>query len=112
MPAGGGYAPFLHGKVVDMLYFPLIRGWYPQWFPLWGGEYFEFFRPVFNISDSSISIGVFLILIFQKRMFAEKPVNINIPSEVSDSTDNIEANNNSVQENQPASIDDSNNHTA
>jgi len=71
LPAEGGYATFLHGRVVDMLYFPLIRGTYPQWFPLWGGEYFEFFRPVFNISDSSISIGVFMILIFQKRMFAE-----------------------------------------
>src|SRR5690606_4150540 len=54
-PAGGGYQTFLHGKVVDMLYFPLIEGTFPTWFPLWGGENFLFFRPVFNIADSAIS---------------------------------------------------------
>lgn len=71
-PDGGGYASFLHGKVVDMLYFPLIEGNFPDWFPIWGGEHFLFFRPVFNIADSAISIGVFLILIFQKRYFKEE----------------------------------------
>ena len=56
---GKGYAGFLHGKVVDMLYFPIIRdAHYPSWFPFWAGEPFEFFRPVFNIADASISIGV------------------------------------------------------
>jgi signal peptidase II len=66
----GGYASFLHGKVVDMLYFPLITdARFPSWFPLWGGESFEFFRPVFNIADASISLGVLFILLFQKKFF-------------------------------------------
>jgi signal peptidase II len=68
-PKEGGYAPFLYGKVVDMLYFPIIRGYWPHWFPAWGGREFIFFRPVFNIADSSITIGVFIILFFQKRFF-------------------------------------------
>ncbi len=71
-PEAGGYAALLHGKVVDMLYFPLIEGNFPDWFPIWGGEHFLFFRPVFNIADSAISVGVFLILIFQKRYFKEE----------------------------------------
>ncbi len=66
-PAGGGYAGFLHGQVVDMLYFPLISGVFPDWFPVWGGESFLFFRPVFNIADSSISTGAVLFLLFQKK---------------------------------------------
>jgi signal peptidase II len=76
MPDGGGYGSFLHGKVVDMLYFPIIETHYPSWFPFWGGEKFEFFSPVFNISDSSITVGVFLLIIFQKRFFKkeEQPV--------------------------------------
>lgn len=68
-PAEGGYASFLHGKVVDMLYFPLFEGNFPSWMPFWGGEHFLFFRPIFNIADSSISIGVFIILLNQKRFF-------------------------------------------
>lgn len=70
-PQNGAYSSFLHGKVVDMFYFPIIRGNYPSWFPFFGGQSFEFFRPVFNIADSSITIGVIIILIFQKRFFAE-----------------------------------------
>lgn len=66
-PKGGGYAPFLHGRVVDMLYFPLFSGIYPNWMPLVGGEEFLFFRPVFNIADSSITIGVILFFIIQLR---------------------------------------------
>jgi signal peptidase II len=69
-PEGGGYASFLHGKVVDMFYFPIIKGTYPQWFPFWGGEELVFFRPVFNIADASISMAIFTIVIFQKRFFA------------------------------------------
>ena len=69
MPEGGGYAGFLHGKVVDMFYFPIIHGNFPQWFPIWKGEEFEFFRPVFNISDTSITIGVLTLIIFQRNFF-------------------------------------------
>ncbi len=64
-----GYAGFLHGRVVDMLYFPLIKSHYPHWVPFFGGDEFEFFSPVFNIADASISIGVIAILLFQKRFF-------------------------------------------
>ncbi len=66
-PAGGGYAPLLHGKVVDMFYFPIIKGNYPEWFR--GGSGFIFFRPVFNVADSSISVAVAVILFNQKRYF-------------------------------------------
>lgn len=71
------HAPLLFGRVVDMLYFPLIEGHYPSWIPSLGGEPFMFFRPVFNLADASISTGVFSILIFQKRLFpSEKSENI------------------------------------
>lgn len=70
-PASGGYSTFLHGKVVDMLYFPLIQTHYPEWFPIWAGEEFIFFRPVFNLADSAITVGVFIILIFQKKFFKD-----------------------------------------
>ena len=74
MPADGGYATLLHGKVVDMFYFPIFKGFLPEWVPFWGGDYFIFFRPVFNIADTSISIGVGLILVFQSIIFKkEKP---------------------------------------
>lgn len=64
---GNGYAPFLMGKVVDMLYFPLIDTTYPEWFPWWGGERFLFFSPIFNIADSSISVGVAALLLFYHK---------------------------------------------
>ncbi len=66
-PEGGGYAPLMQGKVVDMFYFPLIKGNYPSWFR--GGSNFIFFRPVFNIADSSISVAVAIILFQQKKFF-------------------------------------------
>lgn len=67
-----GYAGFLHGKVVDMLYFPIIRNaHFPNWVPVWGGEEFEFFRPIFNIADAAISTGVIAILVFQRKFFRE-----------------------------------------
>lgn len=69
-PSGGGYAGLFHGKVVDMLYFPIItNAHYPSWVPFVGGDEFVFFRPVFNIADASISVGVIAILIFQNRFF-------------------------------------------
>lgn len=71
-PKGGGYAGFLQGHVVDMLWFPMVHGFLPSWVPFWGGEYFEFFRPVFNVADSAITSGVFIILIFQNSFFREK----------------------------------------
>ena len=65
-----GYDGFLHGKVVDMLYFPIIRdAQFPRWVPFWGGTRFTFFSPIFNISDASISVGVISIMIFQKKFF-------------------------------------------
>jgi len=70
-PPGGGYSSFLHGRVVDMFYFPVINTQWPDWSPFRPGESFIFFRPVFNIADSSITCGVFSILLFQKKMFRE-----------------------------------------
>jgi signal peptidase II len=70
-PEAGGYASFLHGRVVDMFYFPIIQGHYPQWVTFVGGNELIFFRPVFNIADSAISVGVVILLIFQKRFFKE-----------------------------------------
>ena len=60
-----GYENWLHGRVVDMFYFPILRGHYPSWFPLFANEEFIFFRPVFNFADAAISVGVICILIFQ-----------------------------------------------
>jgi len=68
-PDGGGYSGLFYGKVVDMFYFPLIHGHFPNWFPVWGGEDFIFFRPVFNIADSAITIGIFLIILFYRKHF-------------------------------------------
>jgi signal peptidase II len=74
---GNGYAGFLHGRVVDMLYFPLIDGYWPQWALIPSGlrgQHFQFFRPIFNVADSSITIGVCILLLFQKRFFHQQPV--------------------------------------
>jgi signal peptidase II len=68
-PAEGGYSSFLHGRVVDMLYFPLVQGQYPDWVPFRGGDTFIFFRPVFNIADSAITTGVAITLIFYRKYF-------------------------------------------
>ena len=72
-PPEGGYSSFLHGKVVDMFYFPVINTHWPDWSPVKPGESFVFFRPVFNIADSSITCGVISIILFQKRMFTDLP---------------------------------------
>ena len=69
MPNEGGYSSFLHGKVVDMFYFPLMNSHFPSWLPIWGGEHFIFFRPVFNIADAGISVGIFMIFLFYRKEF-------------------------------------------
>jgi signal peptidase II len=70
-PPGGGYSSFLHGRVVDMFYFPIINTHWPDWSPFRAGESLIFFRPVFNIADSAITCGVLSIVLFQKKMFQE-----------------------------------------
>lgn len=72
MPQGGGYSSFLHGRVVDMFYFPLFNFDFPSWVPFYGGENFLFFSPVFNLADFSISVGVGVFLIYQKHFFKEE----------------------------------------
>ncbi|NOY48360.1 MAG: lipoprotein signal peptidase [Chlorobi bacterium] len=72
LPERGGYDTFLHGKVVDMLHFPIWRGYLPEWLPFFGGKYFTFFEPVFNIADMAISSGVGMLLIFNKKAFPKE----------------------------------------
>lgn len=69
LPNGGGYSGLMYGKVVDMFYFPIITTHYPFWFPFVGGNDFIFFRPVFNIADSAITIGVFILIFFHRNLF-------------------------------------------
>lgn len=82
-PPEGGYAPFLHGAVVDMFYFPVLHGRFPEWLPFWGGEEYEFFRPVFNIADAAISVGIVMVILVQrhedKRARAEEAKNAPAP---------------------------------
>lgn len=70
-PEGGGYSSFLQGRVVDMFYFPVIDTHFPDWSPIKPGQTFIFFRPVFNIADTSITTGVLAILLFQKRLLED-----------------------------------------
>jgi|TARA_B100001094_G_scaffold78663_1_gene74946 signal peptidase II len=69
LPAVGGYSTFLMGKVVDMFYFPIINTHFPNWLPFFGGEHFIFFRPVFNIADAGISVGMFMLILFYRKHF-------------------------------------------
>ncbi|MDR2118152.1 MAG: lipoprotein signal peptidase [Tannerellaceae bacterium] len=71
MPEGGGYADWLHGKVVDMFYFPLIDTVLPEWIPFWGGQDFIFFRPIFNLADSTICVGVFILFICYRHTLSK-----------------------------------------
>lgn len=76
VPFGQGYGSFLHGKVVDMFYFPLVDTTWPNWVPVWGGKPLRFFEPIFNLADMAISIGVLTLLVFQKKLLApQKPAN-------------------------------------
>lgn len=86
VPFGDGYAPFLMGKVVDMFYFPLIESTFPDWLPIWGGEDFIFFSPVFNFADACVSVGVVAVLIFYQKELTElfkdeKPKEESVPAE-------------------------------
>jgi signal peptidase II len=72
VPFGTGYGPVLQGKVVDMFYFPMFDTILPDWLPIWGGQRFEFFRNIFNIADSAITVGVAIILLFNRSFFASK----------------------------------------
>ncbi len=69
-PEEGGYSGFLQGKVVDMFYFPMIDTYWPEWVPGIGGNRFQFFKPVFNVADSSISVGIIILLLFQRKFFS------------------------------------------
>lgn len=73
-----GYASWFHGRVVDMFYFPIYRGILPNWIPFFGGKFFEFFQFIFNVADACITIGVFIILIFQKKFFKEEYPEIDV----------------------------------
>ena len=72
LPIEGGYDGLLHGRVVDMLYFPIWKGYLPEWLPLFGGKFFTFFEPVFNIADMAISTGFMMLLVFNKKAFPKK----------------------------------------
>jgi len=89
LTAHGGYQSFLHGSVVDMLYFPMVHSSFPSWVPFVGGKEFEFFSPIFNIADASISVGVITLLLFQKRLVRrnvqhEQDPTVTTSSELSD----------------------------
>ncbi len=84
-----GYAGFLHGHVVDMLYFPMVKSTYPEWMPFLGGRDFEFFSPIFNIADAAISVGVITLLLFQRRFLHHSPssgttAGVEVPAEERD----------------------------
>ena len=86
-----GYSSFLHGSVVDMLYFPIIDSKFPSWFPFVGGEDFQFFSPIFNLADASISAGVITLFIFQKRFFRKPESTHEATAETSPGTETGES---------------------
>jgi signal peptidase II len=88
--SGKGYSSFLHGSVVDMLYFPIINGQFPSWIPIIGGDHFEFFSPIFNIADASISVGVITLLIFQHQFIKKEEEEIG-PADHSTDSENAAA---------------------
>lgn len=96
--SSNGYAPSMYGCVVDMFYFPIVNGHFPSWFPIWGGEDFQFFRPIFNFADAAISGGVIIIILFQKK-FSKKieeveTENTTVPNQENNSDARLNANSN------------------
>jgi len=76
LPAEGGYDTIFHGKVVDMLHFPMWSGVLPDWIPFYGGQYFTFFEPVFNVADMAISSGIGILIFFNKKAFQTQEKNL------------------------------------
>lgn len=74
LPEAGGYDGLLHGKVVDMLHLPLYNDYLPDWIPFYGGEYFTFFEPVFNVADVAISVGFIMLIVFNRKAFPKKKI--------------------------------------
>ena len=89
VPFGQGYAPFMQGRVVDMLYFPIINTTLPEWLPIWGGKHFIFFQPIFNIADACITTGVLIMIFFYKKVFSQ-PGAVVMPSELDNQDEIIE----------------------
>lgn len=87
--ADEGYGTLFHGKVVDMLYFPLFSGTYPDWSPYRPGQSFTFFSAIFNIADAAISVGLFAILIFKRSLFSPKPEETSVEDEEDNQTPEI-----------------------
>ncbi|MCF1420672.1 MULTISPECIES: lipoprotein signal peptidase [Mangrovimonas] len=71
LPQEGGYESMFHGKVVDMLYFPIWKGYLPEWIPYYGGQFFTFFEPVFNVADVAISTGFGMLIVFNRQAFSK-----------------------------------------
>ncbi len=90
-PPDGGYAPLFHGAVVDMFYFPVWEGRLPGWLPFWGGEHFIFFRPVFNIADAAITVGITLFIIFQRKAHQQEAIAAEAPLDHDEKKDPLEA---------------------
>lgn len=78
-PADGGYGSWLHGKVVDMFYFPIIDSYFPQWMPFVGGEHFIFFSPIFNFADSCVCVGTFALILFYAKSTHKALSSIKLP---------------------------------
>jgi signal peptidase II len=104
------YGSFLHGKVVDMLYFPIKYFDVPEWVPVWGGENMLFFSPIFNVADTAITCGVLSILIFQRSFFKEQEAALAAP-DATVATEQTEVNESypieeAAESADPASMDD------
>jgi len=73
LPTDGGYGTLMHGLVVDMFYFPICQWDWPTWMPWVGGEHFIFFRPIFNLADAAISVGMIVLVLFYSKQISEVP---------------------------------------